>query len=97
MTDFVLSRLAESDLDEIWDYSAERWGREQANKYAGQLRESMRHVALDPSRGQSVMVGIGSYHRYRSGSHVIFYRRTKRGIRIVRILHQSMDHARHLR
>jgi toxin ParE1/3/4 len=97
VTDFVLSRRAESDLDEIWDYSAERWGREQANKYVEALRESIRGIALDPSRGRSVTVGARSYHRYSSGSHMIFYRMEDQGAHIVRILHQSMNHVRHLR
>ena len=95
MTGYVLSRRAESDLDEIWDYSAERWGREQANRYLGALREIER-VALDPSRGRSLSVRGRSYHQYRSGSHMIFYREMDRGIQIVRVLHQSMN-AQHLR
>ncbi|MFQ8432040.1 type II toxin-antitoxin system RelE/ParE family toxin [Amaricoccus sp. W119] len=30
MRGFVLSPAAQADLDEIWDYTAERWGQEQA-------------------------------------------------------------------
>ena len=30
---FVLSPRAESDLDEIWDYTAERWGLDQTETY----------------------------------------------------------------
>jgi plasmid stabilization system protein ParE len=37
------------------------------------------------------------YLRYKSGSHTIFYRATGRGIYVVRVLHQSMNHERHLR
>jgi len=94
---YVLSRRAASDLDEIWDYSAEHWGGEQANRYVEALRESIRRAALDPSRGRPVRVGGRSYHRYRSGSHVIFCRIARKKLHVVRILHQSMDHARHLR
>ena len=97
MIDFVLSRRAESDLDEIWDYSAERWGRKQANEYVEALRESISRIALDPSRGRPVTAGGKSYHRYGSGSHMIFYRMKDQGVHIVRILHQSMNHVRHLR
>ena len=97
MTGYVLSRRAESDLDEIWDYSAERWGREQANRYLGALRESIERVALDPSRGRSLSVRGKSYHQYRSGSHMIFYRDMGRGVQIVRVLHQSMNYSQHLR
>jgi toxin ParE1/3/4 len=97
VTGYVLSRGAESDLDEIWDYSAERWGSDQANRYVGALRESIERVALDPSRGRSVSVKGKSYRQYRSGSHVIFYRETNRGVQIVRVLHQNMEYVRHLR
>ena len=97
MTEYALSRRAQSDLDEIWDYSAQVWGRDQANRYVEALRDSIKRVAADPSRGRSMTVGRKSYRRYRSGSHLIFYRKAKRGIRIVRILHESMDHERHLR
>jgi toxin ParE1/3/4 len=97
VTGYVLSRSAESDPDEIWDYSSERWGSDQANRYVGALRESMERVALDPSRGRSVSVRGKSYYRYRSGSHMILYRETNRGVQIVRVLHQSMEYIRHLR
>jgi toxin ParE1/3/4 len=97
VTDYVLSRQAAADLDEIWDYTAKTWGREQANRYVEGLRQSMRNVAGDPSRGRSIAVGRKSFYRYRSGSHLMFYRQVGQGVRIVRILHESMDHKRHLR
>lgn len=97
MTDYVLSRLATFDLDEIWDYSARKWGRERANKYVGELRQSMARLAVDPSRGRSVTVRGRGYMRYKSGSHTIFYRTTGTGTYVVRVLHQSMNHERHLR
>jgi toxin ParE1/3/4 len=97
VTDYVLSQRATSDLDEIWDYSAKRWGREQANTYVDALRESMGRVAQDPSLGRAVTVRGRGYQRYRSGSHTIFYRQAGTGVYVVRILHQSMDHERHLR
>jgi toxin ParE1/3/4 len=97
VTGYILSRRAESDLDEIWDYSAERWGMDQANRYVGALRESIERVARDPSRGRSVSARGKSYYQYRSGSHMIFYRETNRGVQIVRVLHQSMEYVRHLR
>ena len=57
----------------------------------------MERVALDPSRGRSVSVRGRTYHQYRTGSHMIFYRETDHGVQIVRVLHQSMNHAQHLR
>jgi toxin ParE1/3/4 len=86
VTEYALSQRAQSDLDEIWDYSAQRWGRDQANRYVEALRDNMERVAADPSRGRSMAFGRKGHQRYRSGSHLIFYRKTKCGIRIVRIL-----------
>lgn len=31
-----------------------------------------------------------------AGQHIIFYRKTSTGIRIIRVLHQGMDFRRHL-
>src|SRR5262245_56306195 len=56
VTEYALSQRAQSDLDEIWDYSAQRWGRDQANRYVEALRDSMERVAADPSRGRSITV-----------------------------------------
>jgi toxin ParE1/3/4 len=36
------------------------------------------------------------YHKYRAGSHVLFYRLIDGGIEVVRILHEQMDFGRHL-
>jgi toxin ParE1/3/4 len=36
------------------------------------------------------------YYKIPSGSHLLFYRLVEGGIDVVRILHESMDHGRHL-
>lgn len=37
MSQVVLSPKAKSDLSEIWDYTLEQWGVEQAEKYVREL------------------------------------------------------------
>ena len=36
------------------------------------------------------------YHKYRAGSHFLFYRVTSGGVEVVRILHERMDFGWHL-
>jgi toxin ParE1/3/4 len=96
MTGYVLLPGAQADLDEIWDYTADLWGIEQANRYARELRSGAEFIARDPRRGRSCHDIRPGYYRYSVGSHVLFYRVTTTGIEIVRVLHQRMDFRRHL-
>lgn len=92
---FLLSPRAQKDLDEIWDYTAARWGIEQAEIYIRQLWRDIRAVAVRPSIGRACPEVRKDYYRHPSGSHVLFYRRIPGGIDIVRILHARMDFAQH--
>ena len=40
----VLSPAAQTDLEDIWLYSAEQWGRQQANNYLAKLRAAIAKV-----------------------------------------------------
>ncbi len=96
MSRYVVSPRAQEDLDEIWDYTAEHWGIDQAEAYIRLLQGAIETVASDPRKGRpcdEVRVG---YRKYSAGSHVVFYRSIKAGIDIVRILHGRMDFERHL-
>ena len=96
MTRFLLSPRAQSDIEEIWDYTDERWGPEQAEKYVRVLQQAFETIARDPRRGRpSDDIRVG-YRRYSVGSHVIFFRVIGGEIDVVRVLHQSMDFDQHL-
>ena len=96
MSGYVLSPRAERDLDEIWDYTAERWDVEQADRYILDLRQIMQLVANDPRTGRSCDEIRPGYRRYPAGSHMVFFRVVAGGIDIARVLHQRMDYPRHL-
>jgi toxin ParE1/3/4 len=96
VSSIALSRRAQTDLDEIWEYSAERWGIERADRYVGDLRRAIETLASSPSRGRREVFREIEYVKRTSGSHVIYCRATPHGLRVVRILHQNMDHVRHL-
>jgi len=96
MTGFVLSPRAQSDIDGIWDYTAERWSTAQAERYIHALHEAIKTIAADPQRGRSCERIRAGYRKYPVGSHVLFYRASADGIDVVRVLHQRMDFERHL-
>jgi toxin ParE1/3/4 len=96
MSGYVLSPRAQADLDEIWDYTAERWNEDQADRYIRDIRGAIEAVARDPRQGRACDHIRPGYRRYPAGSHMLFFRLIDEGIDVVRILHQSMDFERHL-
>ena len=97
MTSYVLSPRAREDLSEIWSYTADRWGDDQADRYIRLIASACEALATGGKRGRSADAIRAGYFGYSVGSHILFYRRRpRRGIEVVRILHQNMDLRRHL-
>jgi toxin ParE1/3/4 len=95
MTRYRLSPRAQTDLAEIWDYTAERWGAEQAATYIRRIESSVEAAATEPTSGTACDHIRAGYRKLRSGSHVLFYRVGEDGIEVMRILHQRMDFEQH--
>ena len=97
MTGYVLSPRAIEDLSEVWDFSADRWGADQADRYVRQIATACRDLAEDRRKGRDAGNIRAGYFRYAVGSHEVFYRiGEKRPMEVVRILHKRMDVERHL-
>ncbi|HEX2257681.1 MAG TPA: type II toxin-antitoxin system RelE/ParE family toxin [Afifellaceae bacterium] len=97
MTGYRLTPAAELDLDEIWDYTAERWSAEQAESYLSVIRDACEGLANGLRRGRSIDEIRTGYWKLSVGSHFLFYRFGESGAgEIMRILHQRMDVSRHL-
>jgi len=92
----VLSPRAQEDLDEIWNYTEDRWGLDQAETYTRQLWKDIAVVANRPSLGRECKEVRRGYRMYPSGSHVLFHRQAADGIDVVRILHERMDCERYI-
>lgn len=90
-----LTPLAETDLEDIWTYTFERWSLEQAEHYVGELAAAFERLARGEWVGRSSRAGDG-YRRYLVGAHVVFYRETTETLDVIRVLHQRMDVDRHL-
>lgn len=94
---YLLSPAARRDLDGIWDYTAERWGAEQAALYLRELQHAIGRAAANPLIGRSCEEIRPGYRKLAAGSHTLFYRIAAENIvDVVRILHQRMDIDRHL-
>ena len=96
MRDYVLSPQAQADLDEIWDYTDERWGVAQATRYVRELQRAIETVARDPRRGRACDDIRPGYRKFSAGAHIIFFLLVGDQVQIVRILHQRMDFDQHL-
>ncbi len=96
MGDYTLRPKARQDLEKIWFYTYENWGEDQADSYIYDIDKMFQELAAHPQKGLSCDEIREGYRKQFVGKHVIFYRFSKKGIEIVRILHQSMDIERHL-
>lgn len=92
----ILSPRAQSDLDDIWEYTVEHWGVRQAEIYIRLVKTATDAVAADPKVGRTCDDVRPGYRKYPVGSHVLFYRTTATAIVVVRILHRRTDVERHL-
>ena len=72
MSQYVLSPRAQADLDDIWDYTEDRWGRGQAERYVRELQSAIEVVARDPKRARACDDLRAGYRRFSVGSHVVF-------------------------
>lgn len=86
---------ARIDLREIVNYTEQKWGEGQAEKYFDKIMGKCRDLAAGLVSGRKRAELKGSPSSYPVGSHIIFYQETKRNIRILRILHGARDLPRH--
>jgi toxin ParE1/3/4 len=97
MTGFLLSPRARRDLSHIWDYTAEHWGPDQADRYIKKIISVCTDLAAGRKSGRSAEYLRTGYFKCQAGSHYLFYRREESTrIIVVRVLHRQMDADRHL-
>ena len=89
------SPAARTDLDQVWQFTFDRWGIEQADRYYKALESACIDLASGIRTGRR-RVGLNAgYLLYRVQSHLVVYRPTPddihHSILIVRFLHFRMD------
>jgi toxin ParE1/3/4 len=89
---FLLRPTARADLDEIWDYTAQRWSIEQADRYIRDIIAVCHRLADGSKHGRPISDVREGYFKIAVGQHFLIYRLTKDSdFDIVRVLHQRMD------
>lgn len=96
MAEFRLTPRAQRDLEGIFDYTAAQWGLAQAVHYTDLVQTACTDLVSAPLRAQDCASIRPGYRRRTVEQHVIYFRATRYGIAIIRILHQRMDVIRHL-
>lgn len=97
MTRCVLSPAARADLEQIWDYTCQRWDDDQAEEYVREIQRAIERVVDNPMIGRACDELRPGYRKHVVGSHTLYYRIVSGDvINVVRILHQRMDVDRHL-
>ena len=97
MSRYLLSPAAQADLGQIWDYTRDRWGVDQAEEYLRELQRAIERAAANPRIGRACDEIRPGYPKLAAWSHILFYRVSAEGIiDVVRVLHERMDVDRHL-
>ena len=96
MAEYRLSPAAVHDLEDIWLYTCRQWSEEQANHYIDMLTAAFTELAAAPMIASACDHIRPGYRRYNVGRPMIYFRITSYGIVLIRILHDSMEAARHL-
>jgi toxin ParE1/3/4 len=94
---YQLSEIAGKDLEDIFDYTHQKFGLNQAILYVLSFDEVFTLISKNPKLGinrNEIKNGLKSFV-YKS--RIIFYRIITNKIRIVRVLHGSRDLPRHLK
>lgn len=93
MTSFVLSPRAQQEIAEIWLYTADNWGADQADTYVLGIERDLEAAAA----GSPLARSIDGRWRIRSGHHLcVFEKRGDGAIYVIRVLHERMDVKRQL-
>ena len=87
---------AVEDIENIYVYSVKEFGYDRADDYIHKLEQCFKHLSSEPGIARKCDYIRQNLRAYNIGSHIIFFKETGSMIVIIRILHKSMDHERHL-
>lgn len=98
MPTYELSALAVSDLDEILQYSFERFGKKQMLKYSTQLASCLDKISENNGHYKRIEINRKTVRSLHCQKHYIFaLERTDKPLLILAVLHEKMELTRHLK
>ncbi|MCA1763386.1 MAG: type II toxin-antitoxin system RelE/ParE family toxin [Cryomorphaceae bacterium] len=92
MAKVIFRQGAIDDLNDIWDYTFEKWLENQADKYYAAIKFSCKAIGEYPDLGKEYFHISQNLLGLKSGNHIIFYHLISDDeIEVIRILHERMD------
>ena len=92
MAKVILRQKAIDDLNDIWDYTFEKWSAKQADKYYATIKLACKGIGQNPDVGKESYGINKNLLGLKSGKHIIFYQPISEDkIEVIRILHERMD------
>jgi len=89
---YFLSRAADADLQDIYQFGYGVWGEHRTARYIYDLYDLFDRLSLSPGMGRArpdIHVVLQSFPHE---SHMVFFRQLNRQIAIVRVLHGAANH-----
>ncbi len=93
MKRYRLSKLAESDLEDIWVYVAGDRGVEVADRMVAEIVDRFALLATHPQAGRLRDDIAAELRSFPVQGHIIYYRPERARILVARVLHGSRDQA----
>lgn len=84
---FRVSPRARRDLFEIWQYTCDEWGKEQADRYLRQINTSFGAIADNPEMYRERTEIVPAMRLCRVGSHVVIFHSPSDRVEIIRVVH----------
>lgn len=92
MAKVILRQKAIDDLNDIWEYTFEKWSTKQADKYYLTIKQACYMIGENPDVGKEYDGINNNLLGLKSGKHIIFYQSLDENkIEVIRILHERMD------
>ncbi len=90
------TKRAEQDLHDIALYTLVHWGPEQCERYSALLELACEDIIPKKQSYALPVHDRPALRRWQVERHVVFFRKVRGGIEIVRVLHERMLPANHL-
>lgn len=88
----VVAPEADESLREIFRYTFDRWGEEQARKYLEQLRDACNGLSENPSLGRLLRcMRDMELRQIQVGRHIVIYALRPADILVLAVLHDAMN------
>lgn len=85
---YRLTKAAERDLAEIYEYGLTQFGQNVADDYLAELISTFELIEHSPKIGTAYQ----GFRRFSKGRHIVFYQITTDTLIVVRIMHERMQY-----